>query len=326
MLALPSPQVAELVRQDPAGLSEIVLGASGPAGSGLSSNLARGYISADGTRQLLIARPTRPPYDTAFSRPCRSASAADCSVGHACGARGRSGRTAGLGAARRGVCRRAPHRARNGSGGAAGEHLEHSRIARPDPAVALPRLPQFLAGARRPGAVGAVAGLRRRRARSHGHDAVSRRCGSRRHDVRTRHRRRGPALCHASPGVLRGLDCRGPSAGGRWLILEHAARHVDHGGHVLRAGLRRRPEPAATRPAHRPQHGGLRPADPDSGARPAPEAATAQSSCAHAPPPRRLDRAAPRRRARDRGRADHRAGGRRHRASGQPDARSLCGR
>jgi len=68
LLALPSLQMAEFVRQDPAGLSDLLSEALGRNAHGLSSRLMRGYVSEDGRRRLLIARPIRPPYDTEFSK------------------------------------------------------------------------------------------------------------------------------------------------------------------------------------------------------------------------------------------------------------------
>ena len=68
LLALPSSGMADLIRQDPAGLSEIIADTLGSAARGLSASLTRGYVSEDGRSRLLIARPTRPPYDTAFSK------------------------------------------------------------------------------------------------------------------------------------------------------------------------------------------------------------------------------------------------------------------
>jgi uncharacterized protein len=68
LLALPSAQIAELVRQDPAGISEIVSGSLGPSGRALFAHLKSGYVSEDGRQRLIIARPRRPPYDTEFSR------------------------------------------------------------------------------------------------------------------------------------------------------------------------------------------------------------------------------------------------------------------
>jgi predicted RND superfamily exporter protein len=68
LLTLPSSETTELLRQDPAGLSEVVTQSLGPTARALPARLAHGYVSEDGRRRLLIARPTRPPYDTAFSR------------------------------------------------------------------------------------------------------------------------------------------------------------------------------------------------------------------------------------------------------------------
>jgi len=68
LLALPSSRMADLLRQDPAGLSEIVSDFLGPSARALSTRLTRGYLSEDGRRRLLIARPTRPPYETEFSQ------------------------------------------------------------------------------------------------------------------------------------------------------------------------------------------------------------------------------------------------------------------
>ena len=68
LLALSSAQITELVRQDPAGLSEIVSSSLGPSGRALFAQLTSGYVSEDGRQRLVIARPKRPPYDTEFSR------------------------------------------------------------------------------------------------------------------------------------------------------------------------------------------------------------------------------------------------------------------
>ena len=71
LLALPGPEIAELVRQDPVGLVTLlrpVLAGTerqpGPEGQlGLD-----GYVTADGRVRIVIVRPRRPPYDTSFSR------------------------------------------------------------------------------------------------------------------------------------------------------------------------------------------------------------------------------------------------------------------
>ena len=66
LLTLPSTQVADLVRHDPLGLYELMreaFGGRAPAGFG-----ADGYVTPDGLSRLIIAYPSRPPYDTRFSR------------------------------------------------------------------------------------------------------------------------------------------------------------------------------------------------------------------------------------------------------------------
>jgi predicted RND superfamily exporter protein len=66
LLTLPSPSVAELVRNDPAGLYELTREAfGGNSQMGVSEN---GYVTPDGSSRLVIAHPKRPPYDAVFSR------------------------------------------------------------------------------------------------------------------------------------------------------------------------------------------------------------------------------------------------------------------
>ena len=60
---------------------------------------------------------------------------------------------------------------------------------------------------------------------------------------------------------------------------EHAARHVDDGRDVLRTDVRRLSQPAAARPAPRPQHGGLRRPDAGHGAGAAAATAAAGGRC-----------------------------------------------
>ena len=61
--------MADLIRQDPVGLTEIISDTLGSTAPGLSANVARrGYVSEDGRSRLVMAQPTRPPYDTRFSR------------------------------------------------------------------------------------------------------------------------------------------------------------------------------------------------------------------------------------------------------------------
>lgn len=69
LLSVPSPEVAEMVRYDPAGLFTLVRDSLGGTGTGLSLGASTsGYISADGRSRLIIARPKRPPFDASFSR------------------------------------------------------------------------------------------------------------------------------------------------------------------------------------------------------------------------------------------------------------------
>jgi uncharacterized protein len=69
LLALPSSQIADVVRHDPVGLTEIISDTLGSTAPGLTARVAtRGYVSDDGRSRLVIAQPTRPPYDTTFSR------------------------------------------------------------------------------------------------------------------------------------------------------------------------------------------------------------------------------------------------------------------
>ena len=68
LLAVPSREVTNLVRQDPLGLLALLREELGPAQAGLSlGGVSDGYTTPNGTRRLVIARPTRPPYDTTFS-------------------------------------------------------------------------------------------------------------------------------------------------------------------------------------------------------------------------------------------------------------------
>jgi predicted exporter len=69
LLTVPSPEVAELVRQDPAGLFDLMRDALGGAQAGLGIGVsADGYVTRDGRSRLVIAKPKRPPYDAEFSR------------------------------------------------------------------------------------------------------------------------------------------------------------------------------------------------------------------------------------------------------------------
>jgi len=66
LLTLPSAHVADLVRHDPLGLFELTqesFGGRAPQGFGTD-----GYVTPDGSSRLIIAHPSRPPYDAEFSR------------------------------------------------------------------------------------------------------------------------------------------------------------------------------------------------------------------------------------------------------------------
>lgn len=73
LLALPSPEMAALVQQDPLGLSDLLqreLGSMQPASS--LRVRAGGYVTDDGTHRLVIARPRQGPFDTTFSHALMS--------------------------------------------------------------------------------------------------------------------------------------------------------------------------------------------------------------------------------------------------------------
>ena len=66
LLTLPAPSVADLVRHDPAGLYELTREAFGGRPPIAASE--SGYVTPDGSSRLIIAHPSRPPYDADFSR------------------------------------------------------------------------------------------------------------------------------------------------------------------------------------------------------------------------------------------------------------------
>ena len=69
LLAIPSPEVAALVREDPIGLTELISDALGGSEAGVNFGVAtQGYLTKDGQSRLVMAQPRRPPYDAEFSR------------------------------------------------------------------------------------------------------------------------------------------------------------------------------------------------------------------------------------------------------------------
>jgi len=69
LLAVPSPAVAEMVRQDPLGLFDVMRAQLGGTQAGLNLGVTEGgYVTKDGRKRLVIAQPVRPPYDAQFSR------------------------------------------------------------------------------------------------------------------------------------------------------------------------------------------------------------------------------------------------------------------
>src|SRR6185295_3513679 len=69
LLTVPSSEIAELIRQDPAGLFDLLRDALGGTQAGFGVGVSgSGYVTPDGHSRLIIARPTHPSYDAAFSR------------------------------------------------------------------------------------------------------------------------------------------------------------------------------------------------------------------------------------------------------------------
>ena len=69
LLTVPSSEVAELIRQDPAGLFDLLRDALGGTQAGFGVGVSGGgYVTPDGHSRLIIARPTHPSYDAEFSR------------------------------------------------------------------------------------------------------------------------------------------------------------------------------------------------------------------------------------------------------------------
>jgi uncharacterized protein len=68
LLTMPSPAVAAMVRQDPLDLLGLLRRQLGGQRAGITVGITEGgYVSADGRRRLVIAKPRHPPFDTRFS-------------------------------------------------------------------------------------------------------------------------------------------------------------------------------------------------------------------------------------------------------------------
>ena len=73
MLAIPSPEVAAMVRHDPLGLYDLLRDQLGGAQAGVNIGVTGdGYVSEDGRSRLLVAKPAKPPFDADFSRALTS--------------------------------------------------------------------------------------------------------------------------------------------------------------------------------------------------------------------------------------------------------------
>ena len=65
----PHRRSAQMVRQDPLGLFDVMRAQLGGTQAGLNLGVTEGgYVTKDGRKRLVIAQPARPPYDAEFSR------------------------------------------------------------------------------------------------------------------------------------------------------------------------------------------------------------------------------------------------------------------
>jgi len=67
LLAVPSAEIAATVQQDPLGLLPLLAESLGGANAGFNLGATAGYVTPDGQRRLVMARPAQPPFDTDFS-------------------------------------------------------------------------------------------------------------------------------------------------------------------------------------------------------------------------------------------------------------------
>jgi predicted RND superfamily exporter protein/lauroyl/myristoyl acyltransferase len=69
LLTMPSAAIVQMVRYDPLGLFDLLRDELGASQAGVNLGVTDGgYVSSDGQRRLLIAKPTQAPFDADFSR------------------------------------------------------------------------------------------------------------------------------------------------------------------------------------------------------------------------------------------------------------------
>jgi predicted exporter len=69
LLSVPSPEITQMVQHDPLGLIFLLRDQLDGASGGMKLDTSRGgYVTKDGRSRLVMARPTRPPFDTDFSK------------------------------------------------------------------------------------------------------------------------------------------------------------------------------------------------------------------------------------------------------------------
>jgi predicted exporter len=69
LLSVPSPDIAQMVRQDPLGLFQLLRDQMQGAAAAFSIDpTRRGYVTKDGRSRLVLVKPARPPFDNDFTR------------------------------------------------------------------------------------------------------------------------------------------------------------------------------------------------------------------------------------------------------------------
>ncbi len=69
LLSLPSPEITQMVRQDPLGLFQLLRDQMQGASAAFAIDPSRrGYVTKDGRSRLVLAKPARPSFDTDFSK------------------------------------------------------------------------------------------------------------------------------------------------------------------------------------------------------------------------------------------------------------------